>query len=69
MSKLVEVFRALLPCRASAALVAFDARRMGLDVEERHAGEQGVLVVASGLHADPAIGERLQLLARGKVAA
>lgn len=66
MTRLVEVFRHAFPCRASAVLVATAARQLGLDVEERPAGELGVLVVASGLHTDRAAGERLVLLAMGE---
>lgn len=65
---LVEVFRALFPCRASAAVVAATARRMGLDVEERPAGAAGVLVIASGLHPAPATGETLAALASAEAA-
>jgi hypothetical protein len=66
--RLVEVFRAHFPCRASAARVVTAARELGLDVEVRNAGGEGVLVVAEGLRADVAAGERIARLAPGAAA-
>lgn len=63
--RLVEVFRARFPCRASAALLVTSARELGLDVEVRDGGAAGVIVVAEGLRVDRAAVATLARVAPG----
>lgn len=65
-SRLVELARLRVPCRASAEAIRTTARAIGCDVEVRAIGACGFLVVVEGLHApSPMLAEGLELLARG----
>lgn len=69
MPRLVEIARLRTARFAEADAVRVTAKALGADVEVRQAGAQGWLVIVEMLEADRALGERLELVARGRAVA
>jgi hypothetical protein len=68
-ARLVEIARLRTATFAAADAVRVTARALGCDVEVRGAGAQGWLVIVERLEDGRALGEYLELVARGRAAA